>query len=175
MTKNNVSHAPYSGNVHVIVIYGHKYKTIISLGMFFVFSKFWYFWVVRRVKGQKMTQNNKRLYLSHSISHEPYIIWLWFVVHKCKMIASPDDFLIYSNILIFWVVSRIKGQKMTKKKKKLCLTRYLRNCTSYDCGFWYTCVKWWYLQQFFSSYSNFWLLRVLRGVGVGVKKAENDS
>ena len=34
------------------------------------------------------------------------------------MIASPDDFLIYSNILIFWVVSRIKGQKMTKKKKR---------------------------------------------------------
>ena len=33
------------------------------------------------------------------------------------MIASPDDFLIYSNILIFWVVSRIKGQKMTKKKR----------------------------------------------------------
>ena len=34
------------------------------------------------------------------------------------MITSPDDFLIYSNILIFWVASRIKGQKMTKKKKK---------------------------------------------------------
>ena len=34
------------------------------------------------------------------------------------MIASPDDFLIYSNILIFWVVSRKKGKKMTKKKKK---------------------------------------------------------
>ena len=23
--------------------------------------------------------------------------------------------------------------------KKICLTLYLRNCTSYDCGFWYTC------------------------------------
>ena len=31
------------------------------------------------------------------------------------------------------------------------------NCTSYDCVFWYTVVKWWYLQQFFSFFqkSNF--------------------
>ena len=32
------------------------------------------------------------------------------------------------------------------------LTLYLRNCTSYDCGFWYTCVKWWYPQQYFFSF-----------------------
>ena len=32
---------------------------------------------------------------------------------------------------------------------KNCLTSYLRNCNSYYCGFWYTCVKWWYLQQIF--------------------------
>ena len=41
---------------------------------------------------------------------------------------------------------------MAQNEKKSCLTSYLRNCTSYDCGFWYTCVKWWYLQQFFSFF-----------------------
>ena len=37
---------------------------------------------------------------------------------------------------------------MTKKFP----TSYFRNCTSYNCGFWYTCVKWWYLQQFFVNF-----------------------
>ena len=46
----------------------------------------------------------------------------------------------------------LKRQKMAQNDKKFCLTLYLRNCTSYDCGFWYTCVKWWYLQQFFSFF-----------------------
>ena len=110
-----------SGTIHVLIIYGHKCKMIISLGIFFIFSKLWYFWVVSRVKRQKMTQNNKKLYLSHSISQEAYIIWLWFVVHKCKWYYLQMIFLIFSNILIFWVVSRIKGQKMTKKKSSVSL------------------------------------------------------
>ena len=28
----------------------------------------------------------------------------------------------------------------------------------YDFGFWYTCVKWWYLQQFFFHFFRFWFL-----------------
>ena len=47
------------------------------------------------------------------------------------------------------------GQKMTQNDKKFCLALYLRNCASYDCGFWYTFVKWWYLQQFFSFFQKF--------------------
>ena len=43
----------------------------------------------------------------------------------------------------------------SKMAIQICLTLYLRNCTSYDCGFWYTCVKWWYLQQFFFFFSFF--------------------
>ena len=33
------------------------------------------FWLVRRVKGQKIVQNTKKFCLSCSISQEPYIIW----------------------------------------------------------------------------------------------------
>ena len=42
----------------------------------------------------------------------------------------------------------VTGQKMAQNDIKFCLTLYLSNCTSYECVFWYTCVKW-YLQQSF--------------------------
>ena len=38
--------------------------------------------------------------------------------------------------------------------KKISITPYLRNRTSYDCGLRYNFVKWWYLQQFFSFFQN---------------------
>ena len=40
--------------------------------------------------------------------------------------------------------------------------------TSYDCDFWYTCVKWWYLQQIFHFVKS-WLLEF-----VGGKRGKND-
>ena len=39
----------------------------------------------------------------------------------------------------------------------ICHTPYLRNCTSSDHNFWYTYVKWWYLQGFF-TFSKFCFL-----------------
>ena len=55
---------------------------------------------------------------------------------------------------IYWLLGGrgLKGQKMVQNDEKFCLTSYLRNCTSYDCDFWYTFVKWWYLQQSFSFF-----------------------
>ena len=58
-----------------------------------------------------MAQNGKILCLSHFISQEPYIIWLWFLVHMCKMIY-PAIFSFF-KILIFGVFREIKGKKMT--------------------------------------------------------------
>ena len=43
----------------------------------------------------------------------------------------------------------VMDKKWPTMTKKDCHPSYLRDCTSYDCGFWYTCVKWWYLQHFF--------------------------
>ena len=43
-----------------------------------------------------MTQNNKKK-LSHSISQELYLLWLWVSVHICKMI-SPANFFIFSKV-----------------------------------------------------------------------------
>ena len=70
----------------------HICKMIISLGVFFIFSKFWFSASVGGVKGQKMVQNDKKLCLSHSISQELSIIWLSFVLQMCKMIKSPHVF-----------------------------------------------------------------------------------
>ena len=73
---------------------------------------------------------------------------------KFKMMTSPNAFFISSKFwfsgLLGW--KELKRQKMAQNDRKLCLTLYLRNCTTYDCGFWYTCVKWWYLQQMFSFF-----------------------
>ena len=75
--------------------------------------------MLRESKG-KIWQNDKRLRPFHFISQEPYIKWFWFMLHMGKRTISP----------------------------KICLTPYLTNCNSYDCGFWYPCVKWWYLSYF---------------------------
>ena len=62
--------------------------------------------------------------------------------------------MLFSFFSKFWCSGLLvggggKGQKWPKMRKKNCLTSYIMNCTSYDFGFWYTCVKWWYFQQFF--------------------------
>ena len=60
----------------------------------------------------KMVQNDKQLCLLCSISLEPYIVWLSFMVHKCyAMIISPGIFFLqFFKILIFCVVMRGGGK-----------------------------------------------------------------
>ena len=87
------------------------------------------------------------------------MIWLWFLVHMCKMIISPGAFFILAKFWFFRVIREgVEGQKMAQNDKKIpvCLTPYLRNCASYDHDFWWTCAKWWYLQQFFAFFQNFY-------------------
>ena len=116
-----------------------KCKMLINSGVFFIFSKFWYFRLLGVSKGKKRPKITKRLCLSCLISQEPYIIWFSFMVHMCKRIMSPGAFYM------------VNGKN---DKNYVWLTLYLWNRTSYDCGFWLTCVKWWYLQQFFSFFQN---------------------
>ena len=131
------------------------------------------FWVVRGLKGQKTVQNDKNFCLLHLIFQEPYIIYDLHLWYTCmyKRITSPVIFFIYFQNLVFRVIGGmevrvevVKAQKWsTRTKYFVCLTPYLKNRTSYDCDFWYTCVKWWYLQQIFS------FSKILRG-----KKAKID-
>ena len=137
---------------------------MISSGLLNIFSKILIFWVHRGIKEKKMVQNYKKLCLLCSISQELYIIWLSFMVQMCKIIISPDVFFNF-KILIFWFVRRAERAKNGPKWRKI-LPASLRFsgtvCTSCDCDFWYTCIKWWYLSKFF-HFIKFWFLGFLGG------------
>ena len=117
-----------------------------------------------------MVWNDKKFCLLHSISQEPYIIWLSFMVHMCKMIISPGLVFIFSKFSFFKLSGGYKDKNWSKMtKNSVCCTPYLRNCTSYDCHLWYTFVKWSYPQVFFHFFKIliFW---VHRGWGEECKK-----
>ena len=99
----------------------HLCKILISPVAFFHFFKSLILQVFRWVKGQKMVQNDKKLCLSCCISQELYIIWLLFVVHCSKMMISPSVFFHFFKILIFQVVSEVKGQKIPQNDKNFLL------------------------------------------------------
>ena len=82
---------------------------------------------------------------------------LLFMVHLCKNDIYLQAFFYFFKILIFQVFRGWKGRKRPKMaKNSVCHTSYLRNHTSYDCVFQYTCIKRWYIQEFFSIFSKLW-------------------
>ena len=139
--NNYICHLSYHRN---IIVYDHDFwYTCVKwwyLQVIFFF-KILIFCVVSGVKWQKMAQNHKIFWLLHFISLKPYIIWLSFMVHLCKMMMSPGVVVIFKKIVIFWLVRGVKGQNITRKDKKFCCTSYLRNHTSYYCHLCYACVK----------------------------------
>ena len=127
-------------------------KIIVSRSICFQFFKIFVFCVPRGVKGQKMVQNDIKFYLSHLIFQESYITWSSFMVNMFKRIIFPGIFFIFKK---FWFSASLGegggargegGYKRPRNGLKLqkllsYLTPYLRNCS-----FWYTWVKWRYLQ-----------------------------
>ena len=78
--KNILSVALHvSETIHdMIVIYGTLVETNNISRCFFHFFKILILQIVSGLKGQEMAQNDKKFCLSHSVSQEPYII---FVTH----------------------------------------------------------------------------------------------
>ena len=74
--------------------------------MFFPFFQNFDFSGVRRVKGQKTVQSDKKLWLLRSISQEPCILYMSFKVHMCKMIISLDVSFIFKK---FWFCELLLG------------------------------------------------------------------
>ena len=116
------------------------------------------FQVVKRLKGQKNPKMSKKKFCGtlYFRNHISYDLHLWYTC-MYKWIISPG--IIFFKILIFGIIRGVGGGgcKRAKngpkwQKKIVCLTPYLRNCTSYDCKFWCTCVKWSYLQHIFSFF-----------------------
>ena len=76
------------------------------------------------------------------------------------MVISPGVFLVFFNILIFWVVRGVKVQKMVQNVKKFCLYgTHLENDNIFSCFF-----------HFFKSL----IFRVVRGVK-GQKMVQIDK
>ena len=82
-------------------------------------------------------------FISHSISQEQYLMWLWFLVHTCKLIIF-QHFFHFFKFLIFWILERgrgAKGQKMThnyqfqsvtlRKNKKIKILKNWKKCWRY--------------------------------------------
>ena len=78
-----------------------------------------------------------------------YVKW-WYLQGFFSFFQNFDFLGFFQQILY------IKGDKWPKMKNNnyICHTPYLRNRTSSDHNFWYTYVKWWYLQVFFSFFKN---------------------
>ena len=127
-------------------------------------------------------------------------IWLDFISKLLKQLKAK--LIICSNIYIYddilWILWKHKTGSILRKNVFLflsfffrwgshlymsppiykpsvctfvCCILYLRNRTSSD--HWFTCVKWWYLQTFSSSFFNF-DFRAFRGVK-GQKIAQNEK
>ena len=61
------------------------------------------------------------------------------VVHKCKMIISPDVFLVFSKFRFFGLLGESESKKWSKMTKNAVRrVLYLTNHTSYDLHLWYT-------------------------------------
>ena len=145
--------------------------------MFFIFLKILILWVHSGIKGQKLVQNDKKVCLLDSICQKPYIIWLSFMVQMCKMVVSPGVFFHFFKILIFQVVSGVKGQKMVQNDKKICCSRYLRNQrSSDDLHLWYTYMyKRIISPRIFFIFFKILVFGIIRGVLKGQKMTQNDK
>ena len=110
-------------------------------------------------------------YLRNSIVYDHdfwYISVKWWYLQVFIFIFLIFSFL---GLLGGW-----KDKKQLKKKNNNYIrhTPYLRNSIAYDHDFWYTCVKWWYLQVLFFIFSKFWFFGLLGG-SKGKKIAQNDK
>ena len=82
-------------------------KMIISPVVFSIFPNL-IFQVLKGVKGKKTVQNDKKFCPSRSISQEPDIIWLSFMVYMCIMMISPA-FPFFSFFCKFWYFGLMEG------------------------------------------------------------------
>ena len=115
---------------------------IILRRFFPFFSKLWFSGLLKEQKWPKMKKNCS----SHSVSQEPYIIWLWFLAHICKMMISPTLFIVFSR---FWFFGFLGGKRAKNDPQLLISVRHalhLRKCGSYYRDFWYIGVKQRYLK-----------------------------
>ena len=136
-------------------------KMMISPGFTFSFFLNFDIWVVSGVRGQRMTQNNKRFCWLRTISQEPYIISLSFMVHMCKMIISQGFFSIFLNFFFLGQNGGSERAKNCPKRQKIMLCLVFQE--SYIIWYWsmvHICIRIISVGIFF-NFSKFWFFRFL--------------
>ena len=103
-----------SETVHHLIIFFDTYEWNDNISR--RFFHFYFSFGFLSCYGRKRAKNSPKWQkiLSHSISQQTYIIWLSFVVHKCKMIIFPGSFFIFSK---FWCFGLLGGSKCKKWPK----------------------------------------------------------
>ena len=120
MTKNSVSHTSYLRN-HTSYDHHLWYASDNISRHVFHFLKILIFQVVKRVKGKRIAQTDKKLLMFCLISQEPYIIVPSFMLHMWKRIISPGIFHIFSKLKFLGSTVGCKAKKWPKMTKKICL------------------------------------------------------
>ena len=131
MTKNYVCRTPYLSK-HTS--YNHVFCCTSlkdDISRCFYFFKILIFWVV--MGGSKSVKKGPKWQkiLSHSVSRKLYLIWLWLLVHMCKMMISPEFY--FFKILIFRV---FRSSSINAKRKfwgvphllHMCVLFYFHRC-----------------------------------------------
>ena len=93
---------------------------------FFHLFKILIFWIVSRVKGQKIAQNYKKnsVMTCSAWYIKNHTSWLPSLVHKCKIILSPGIFLFFQN---FGFLGGEEGQRAKNgpKWQRLCPLHFI--------------------------------------------------
>ena len=116
----------------------------------------------------------QKVCLLHSISEEPYLIWLLFMVHICKMVISSGVFFHFYKILIFQIVRGVKGQNLVQNNKKFSVTLHISG-TIHHMNVIYGTHVW--NNNIFRHFFHFWKKKiswVVRGLK-GQKMVQNEK
>ena len=139
---------------------------MISPGVFFIFSKFWFTESIEGKMAKTTIQNDKKFCLLHSISQEPCIVWLSFMVLMFKMTISPDVFSVLHNFDLFGLSGGWNGQKSPEMKKKM---TYIISSLMVHMYVWKD-----HISRHFFHFFKILIFRIIRGVK-GQKNAQNDK
>ena len=120
-------------------------KMMISLGVFFILLKFWFFGSLGEINGKKQPKmKNKNYavapYFRNSVAYDHDFLYTcvnwWYLQLFC------------SNLSKFW----FSGSKLTKN---ISVSLRIPGNVQHGFDFWYTWVKWWCFQQFFLFFDFF--------------------